>query len=803
MHNRYFKQFGRRLFREKTYTLLNMVGLAAGLISFAFIALWVNDELGFDKFNANYERIMRVTTVKDTERGSIESARSSAPVAQALLEGYEEIESTVRLERKEEIVQHNGQQTLQPGILLTEPSFFNVFSYKLIRGDAATALNDPYSLVLTESAAKKYFGQTDPIGKSLLIFLYDSTGTGANYKITGLAADPPVNAHFTFSMLGSFKTIEARRPELSSTEGWKDSRFYTYLLLKNNVHIARFIEKIGRLKGVPAAPQPKISTDAYHFKLQALKDIHLSSSLENELSANGSMEQIYIFSTIGLLILFLAGINYTNLATARSVGRAREVGVKKVIGASKTQLIFQYLSESVMIALIALALALGVSFFIEPAFLSVTGKDLSLFSSPSLLLFLAGVAVFLGLLSGAYPAFLLAGFKPLAILRGSFKSSGKGVLLRQSLIVSQFVITLILVISIVVIYSQMSYIKHKDLGYNKDALIMIRLNGNADVVKGYSAFKNELMASPFVSGLASSNSFEIRGLESGNARLTGSQGESVRMNTSSVRVDADYLAVYGLKLLAGRNIADVGAGGKVRQVVLNETAVAKAGWKNPEDAIGRSFEMDNQPGEVVGVVRDFHFNSLQHTIPPLAMLGHNQYFSRITIKIDPRKVSQSIGLIRRAWSEHFPVALLDYDFIDQQVKEQYLAEERFSSIILYFSALSLLIACLGLYGLIAFTSSQKTKEISIRKTLGATVNGIAVLLSKDYLKPVVLAGCIAMPIAWHLMQNWLQNFSYRIDIAWWMLGAPLLLVSVLAVITVSFQSIKAALVNPVEHLRSE
>ena len=604
-------------------------------------------------------------------------------------------------------------------------------------------------------------------------------------------------------MLGSFKTIEARRPELLSAEGWKESRFYTYLSLKDHVDFARFSDKISRFKGNQTEENEARTQGTYSFKLQPLKDIHLSSHLENEVTANGSMGQIYIFSTIGLFILFLAGINYTNLATARSVGRAREVGIKKVVGAPKTQLIFQFLSESVMVALIAFVLALATSIFIEPVFFSITDKNLSLFSSPPLLLFLTGATIFLGLLSGVYPAFMLAGFKPLVTLKGSFKASGRGVLLRQSLIVSQFVITLVLVISIVVIYSQMSYIKHKDLGYDKEALIVIRLNGNADVVRGYGAFKNELMASPLVTGIASSNSFEIKGLESANTRLISNKGETLQMTTSGVQVDTDYLSVYGLKLLAGRNIADLGTGGKVRQIVLNETAVAKAGWKTPEDAIGHLFEMDNQPGEIVGVVKDFHFNSLQHTILPLAMFRHNQYFSRITIKIDTRKASESIGFIQDAWSKHFPVALLDYDFLDQQIKEQYRAEERFSTIILYFSALSLLIACLGLYGLIAFSSSQKTKEISVRKTLGATVNGIALLLSKDYLKSVIWAGCIALPAAWYLMQHWLQNFSYRIDIAWWMLTAPLLLVSVLAVITVSFQSIKAALVNPVNHLRSE
>jgi putative ABC transport system permease protein len=381
-----------------------------------------------------------------------------------------------------------GSQILEPGILVTDPSIFDIFSYKLTKGNVHSALNEPYTIVLTQSTAKKYFGDKDPIGQTLLIYMNDSTGRGAQYTVTGLMPDPPKNAHFTFNMLASFKTVEVANPDVLTVDGWGDASFYTYLLLKRGVDHKAFSNKISQFYAKYIGDRFETWRPIYFYKLQPLGDIHLRSNLQYELAPTGNAKQVYIFSTIAIFILLLAGINYTNLATARSVSRAKEVGVKKVVGAGRRELLIQYLFESVFTAILAFYSFIALSAFLQPFFYQLTSKDLSLFSFPVLLAFLFAVTIFLGLLSGIYPAIILSGFKPIGILKGAFKSSGKGILLRKSLVVSQFVITLILVTGIIIIYAQMSYIRNKDLGYDKEGLLFLRVHGNTDVINGYMRF---------------------------------------------------------------------------------------------------------------------------------------------------------------------------------------------------------------------------------------------------------------------------------------------------------------------------
>ena len=799
----YLKQTWRSLVKNKTYSILNIVGLSAGLICFAFIAVWVTDELSYDKFNKNYDRIVRVTGIAKTESGVSESAVSSAPMAKALKDDYAEVENTVRFDMRGEIVRLKDKQLLEDAILVTDPSFFDVFSFHLTRGDVSTALNEPYSIVLTKTAAKKYFGDADPMGQVLTINMYDSAGLGAQYKVTGIMPDAPKNSHFTFNMLASFKTAEVANPDILTVDGWGDASFYTYLLLKKGVDHKKFSQKISQFYGKYIGERYDVWKSIYFYKLQPLADIHLKSQLEYEIAATGSITNVYIFSTIGFLILLLAGINYMNLATARSVSRVKEVGVRKVVGALRRQLTMQYLMEAVITAFIALIISLLACYLLQPLFFQLTGKNFSPFESPFLIIFLTVVTILLGVLSGLYPAFIISGFKPASVLKGSFKSGTKGVFLRRSLLVSQFMITIILVSSIIVINSQMSYIKHKDLGYDKEALLFLRVNGNTEVINGFNAFKNDLASSPLISGITTSNSLLIAGLGSGGSKTVDINGNPLQVNTSRLRVDADYMKVHGIRLLAGNDFTASAAGDTIRQIILNEQAVKRFGWKDPAAAIGKPFEMGNQKGIVRGVVNDFHFNSLQQAIEPLAIYPIGDRFSRITVKADIKKVDQSISFIEKTWKKHFPSALFDYDFMDEQIGEQYAAEKKFAKIFLYFSVLSLVIACLGLYGLTAYSASQKVKEIGVRKVLGATVNNLAIMLSRDFLKLILVAFIIAVPIAWYMMNNWLTDFAYRTDISWWMFGAAGLLVLMIAIITVSFQVIKAAFANPIQSLRTE
>ncbi len=803
MIKNYLKQTFRNISKQKPYSYLNIIGLTAGLTCFALISLWVNDEFSYDRFNKNYDRIVRVTGITKTETGIEESAVSSAPMAKALKNDYAEVENTVRMDMREEIVQHDGGQVLQPGILLTDPSFFDVFSYSLTRGNTTTALQQPYSLVLTESSAKKYFGNADPIGKQLVLNMHDSTGTGAAYTITGIMADPPQNAHVTFNMLISFRTIEAANPNVLTVDGWGDASYYTYLLLKKGVDHKAFSGKISQFYAKYIGDRFATWRNIYFYQLQPLGDIHLRSHLQYEIGPTGSITNVYIFLSIGIFILLLAGINYTNMATARSVARAKEVGIKKVVGALKKQLILQYISESVITALLAFVLSCVLVVFLRPFLLQLTGKDLSLLSYPVLILLLALVTVVLGIIAGIYPAVVLSSFKPIVTLKGSFKSSSKGIVLRRTLVVSQFVITLILITGIIVIYSQMSFVKNKDLGYAKDALLSIKVNGNTDVIGGYTAFKNELISGTLVSGVATSNSMIGGGVGTGGSQTVDNKGNPLQVNTSRLRVDDRYLDVYGIKLAAGKNFSQTAGTDSIRPVILNHTAVNKFGWQNDEAAIGKPFNIGNQPGTVIGVINDIHFNSLRTTIEPLAIYPVAPRFSRITLKINLARADESLALIEKTWRKHFPSSLFDYSFLDQQIEQVYAEEKRFSKIFLYFSILSLLIACLGLYGLIAYTVFQKTKEIGIRKILGATAGGIAAMLSKEFLKPVLLACFVAVPVSWYVMNSWLQNFAYRIGITWWMFAAAGALIVFIALITVSFEAIKAAVSKPVNSLRTE
>ncbi len=802
MLSNYFKYVRRGLVKNKTYTILNIAGLTAGLTCFAFITLWVNDELSYDKFNNNYNRIVRLTETAKTETGITESATSSAPMAKALKADYAEVENTVRLRLREEIITYNNQQVLQAGILLTDPSFFDIFSYQLTRGDAATALNEPYSIVLTASTAKKYFGDRDPMGQTLVINMFDSTGYGAAYKVTGITPDPPANAHFTFTMLASFKTVEVGNPGVLTVDGWGDASFYTYLLLKNGVDYRAFSKKITQFYAKYIGDRFDIWRNIYFYHLQPLRDIHLNSHLQHEMAATGNATQVYIFFTIGIFILLLAGINYMNLATAQSVNKAKETGIKKVVGAVRKQLIIQYLLEAIIIALAALVLALICCAFLQPVFFRLTEKSLSLFASPWLMFFLTGVTILLGILSGIYPAFIISSYKPILVLKGAFKSGSKGTLLRRTLVVSQFIITILLISSIIVIYSQMSYIRNKDLGYNKDPLLFLRMHGNTDVINGYPAFRNELLANPIISGVTVSNSL-IGSLGTGGAETIDEKGNKLQINTARLRVDSAYLNVYGIQLLAGTNLTSTLLTDTILPVILNESAVHKFGWSNAAAAIGKPFTMGSRKGRVTGVVKDFNFSSLQHLIGPLAIYPVDARFSRISLKVDISKPLAVTAWLEKVWKKHFPSALLDYDFSDETLEEQYKAEHRFATIFLYFAILSLLIACMGLYGLIAYTTSQKTKEIGIRKVIGATTNDIAIMLSKDFLQLVILAFLVATPLAWYVMTRWLEDFAYRIIISWTMFAAAGAIVILIAIVTVSFKAIRAAVANPVKSLRAE
>jgi putative ABC transport system permease protein len=792
----------RNLTKHKGYTLLNVVGLATGLACFAFIASWIKDELSYDTFNSKADRIVRVVSKSITPSETFDQAVTGPPLAKALKTDFPEVANTVRLDRRDAIVKFGEHQSDESGILLTDPSFFDVFDYHLSQGNAKTALNDPYNIILTKSMARKYFGNQDPIGKALLIYMFDSTGRGALYKIAGVIPDAPKNAHFTFNFLVSFKTFETYAPEAAAE--WDKNDYYTYLLLRNKSDIKKIEAQLPAFAKRHTEKYMEQANTHLNFYLQPLASIHLNSHLRYEIEPTGSMQNVYIFSTIGIFILLIACINYMNLATARASERAKETGVKKVLGAGKTQLIFQHLAEALALAFASFLIALMLAAILQPIFKQLSGKELLLFHSPDLLLFLFAVTLALGILSGIYPAFLITAFKPAQVLKGKLISTSGGSWLRRSLVVLQFVISIVLIAGILVVNSQLSYIQHKDLGYKKDALLTLKVNGNTDVINGYKAFENDVLSRPLVNGITTSNSILAGGLGNRGVTTVSGNGSKVTSIIYNLRADQNYIDVYDMKIVTGRNFYTNIMADSLSYIV-NESAVRSFGWKNAEDALNKPFNTGGRDGRVIGVVKDFHFNSLHQRIEPLVIMPRlpDQRFSQISLRINMSDPQKAISWVAENWNKNFPGALLEYAFMDRQLNDQYLAEDRFSKFFFYFSILSLLIACLGLFGLTAFTVQQKVKEIGIRKVLGASVSNITGMLSGDFLKLVFIAAIIAFPIAWYVMNKWLQDFAYRITISWWMFVLAGLAALFIALFTVGFQAIKAAMANPVKSLRTE
>ncbi|MDX1943015.1 MAG: ABC transporter permease [Saprospiraceae bacterium] len=794
----------RSLIKNRGYSILNIFGLAIGLTCFAFIALWVNDELSYDRHHKKADRIFRVAGKVTTDSETFEQAVTSPPMAAALVEEIPEIKTAVRIGENDAIVKRNDIMFEEDDILLTDPSFFDVFDYKLLEGDPKTALLEPYSIILTTSIAQKYFGDEDPMGKTLRIFLNDPDGQGALYKVTGLIADAPKNAHFHYNILGSFKTFEiVQAANLEGLNGWYYNGFYTYLLLEENTTEALVESKLPDFIERHIGEDSRASGMYYDLYLQPLTDIYLHSDLRYEIEATGNMSHIYIFSCIGIFILLIAGINYVNLTTARAVHRAKEVGVKKILGALRKQLIGQYLFESLAIAFAALGLAIVLSELIKPLFIELTDKNLSLLQSPTMLGFLALTTFLLGLASGVYPGLVISAFKPVTVMRGMLNSGSKGVWLRKSLAVFQFTISIGIIVGLLVVYSQMRFIQNYNLGFNQNALITLKVNGSQEVINNFTVFKNELLNNSLIEAVTTSNSLIGGGLGSQYTQTVDDSGKAVQSSVARLRVDEHYLNVYNIPLIAGRNFQAGNASDSASAYLVNETALKSFGWATPEDAIGKPFAQGSRQGQIIGVMKDFNFNSLDQSMEPVGMAMLDQNFSQITVRVQPDKIMDAVQLITSAWKSYFPNSLFQQNFLDKMLAAQYEAEQRFGTIFGVFSSITLLIACLGLLGLATYAAEQRTKEIGIRKVLGANVQSIVALLSKDFLVLVLIAALIAFPIAWWVMSNWLQDFAYHIDIQWWMFALAGFAAVAIALATVSFQAIQAAVANPVNALKNE
>jgi putative ABC transport system permease protein len=809
MIRNYFKIAFRNLWRNKGFSLINILGLAIGIATCLIIMLFVNNELSYDRYNKKADRMVRVFFKIDIQDTKLKESTVMPPVAQTLKADYPEVEEATRLRDFGMPKLMNQNKTFKDDALaFVDSNFFSVFTLPLLEGDARTALIEPNSVVITKAVANKFFGNQDAMGKVISF----KDGEFPPCKVTGIIDQVPPNSHFHFDLFVSMSGYpEAGEPS------WMRSNFYTYLVLQKGYEYKKLEAKLPELvdKYIGPQMQPAMGMTLAQFRekgntlsfhLQPLTDIHLHSDFANDLSQPGDIRYVYIFSAIALFMLLIACINFMNLSTAAASKRAREVGIRKVLGSRKPELIRQFLFETIVITALALALALVFSYLALPVFNYLADQKLSLQLSEHPFLVPESVLLVLviGVLAGSYPAFYLSSFKPAEVLKSKLTSGGKSFGLRSSLVVFQFFISILLIVSTMVVYNQLYYIQHKNLGYDKEKVLVLQdtwvLGKNLDVFRQF--VQNDLR----VKSVSSSGYLPV-GKTDNNAAFV-SPGENSRQLVKIFRYDVDenYIPTLGMKLLEGRNFSRQ-FGSDSNNVIINEAAVIAFGWKKGT-AVGKTITRTNNAGikevfPVIGVLKDFHFRSLHEHVTPLLMFFTPNQGNLIVKLRSTKDATALISLLEKRWKELGAEDPLTYSFLDDRYKNSYEAEQKTGLILGIFAALTIFVACLGLFGLAKFTASQRTKEIGIRKVLGASVAQVTGMLSKEFLVLVLISCILAFPVAWWAMNKWLQDFAYRINISWWIFALAGVTIILIALFTVSFQAIKAAMANPVKSLRTE
>ncbi len=797
----------RNLTRHKTFSMINIIGLSVGLACCITVFIFIQDELRYDAFHTNANRIYRLVNEREADGKHNTIALTPPAYGPALQAEFPEVTQSVRFfDMREPLVAYGDKKFFEPGFLLADAPVFEVFSFSLIKGDPKTALQAPHSLVITEKTAKKYFANEDPIGKTLTV------AGDLKFTVTGVMRDLPAQSHLEITCLGAFNALKDF-VEPKRLESWGWSQFYTYIMLADKDNLTGLKAKLPAFVRRHVDPENFKEGNRYQTHLQLLTDIHLhSSEVEYDIVRKGDSMYVYAFSAVAFFALLIACFNFMNLSTARSVLRAKEVGLRKVVGASRSQLIGQFMGESLLMTALALALSVGLVWLMLPVFNQWSGKALTLHSlfNVQSLVGLLGVAVIVGLLAGSYPAFFLSAFQPVRVLKGPLTlHQQSGISLRKLLVVVQFMVSTVLIISTVVVFRQLTYLQQKNLGFSKEQLIQLPLR-NGEMRRGYERIKSELNRYP---GIASSTAcYGLPGsLFAGDGiRLPGKDREfSINMFV----VDHDYIPTLDIKLAAGRNFSRSFGTDTAQGFILNETAVRTLGLGTPAAAIGQAVQWRKwvapgtadslKQGTVIGVVKDFHYKSLHQKIEPLVLHIFPGGFADVVVKVRPENTAATLQFLQQKWQALASDWPFEYTFLDEQFARKYESEQSFSKVFGLFTVLSIFISCLGLFGLVSFITTQRTKEIGIRKVLGASVTGIILLLSRDFLKLVLLAFVIAAPIAWYAMDQWLINFAYRIDISANVFIVAGLAALVIALLTVSFQAIKAALANPVKSLRSE
>lgn len=805
----------RSLLKRKGFSLINILGLATGMAVCLLIVLFIQSELGYDSFHEKGDNIYRVVLDRKYPGRSTSYSMIPLSIGESIQREYPGIQQCTRLfdfvGNGSFLVKVGEKRFEEKRVLSVDSNFFSVFTGVFLQGDPATALKEPNKAVITESAAKKYFGSAaNAIGKSF------ESDNQTHFAISGVCKDWPDNSHFVFDVLISDATFP-----FIKTPNYTGFSAHTYLLLDDKASPAALEAKfpyvidkyvsgeIGRSFGM-TYQQFQAAGNGYHYYLQPLKKIHLISDLEGELRPNGSLKAVYIFSVIAIFILAIACVNFINLSTARSMERAREVGIRKTFGSAKKSLVWQFLVESVIVSILSMIVAMLLMLVLLPLFNKISGKELSInyFLVPLRIVLLMAFAIAVGLVAGLYPAFVLSSFKPITVLKGKFKSNKYGMVLRNSLVVFQFAVSVILIICTVIVSRQMQYMLGDKLGFKKDHIIEIQ---RADLLdKQTQAFKNELASIQGVENVSGSTSFPGQGNFFG---ITWQAvGSKEPMTGRSVVVDEQYAAVLNLQLKEGRFFQKEFGSDSI-SVVLNEKAVEELALKQPIGARLTTTEQnfngrDGSPYTytVVGVLKDFHFQSLHQKITPLVFTNASKFGGVspvLAVRIKADNFKTTLAAIEKSWKTFVPDRPFHFDFMDRTLADQYLSEQTVQRIFSVFAILAIFIACIGLLGLAAYATQLRMREISIRKVLGASAGNITGMLSKDFLRLVAIAAIVAFPLAWWGMHSWLQNFAYRTDMSWWIFLIAAVAAAFIALATISFQAVKAALTNPVKNLRSE
>lgn len=805
MFKSYFKVAARYLLRNKGYAAINILGLAMGITSCILIMLFVKSEWSYDKFHANAGRLYRAWLQENYEGQSFANTLTPIPLAGALSTNIPEVESACRVYVFNTLVEHGGNR-FNEKVCMVDSNFFQLFDFKLLEGNARTVFNNSGGIVLSEEMARKYFGKAPAVGRGLELQLGEEKKL---FTVTGVAKKPPQESSIQFGILIPHANEGLLFSERTITSGWKSVFLETYVLARKGANGDQMEARIPALAKKVAGDNYKAGE--YNIYFQPITDIHLNKKLPAGNSEVSDPAYAYILGTVGVLILLIACVNFVTLSVGRSTSRAMEVGVRKVMGAVRPQLIQQFWCEALLMVTVSTIIAFGLSYLLLPGFNFIANKELQLALDRNTILIFSIIILVVGMIAGIYPAIILSGFNPVKVLKGRFQSAAGIGFFRKGLIAGQFFASIMMIIGTIVIGQQLAFLRNKNLGFDRDHIVVVATNKSR--AEGYplaERFKNELGKNPQVASVATSM-FSF--CEPGWANLGYEDDKNVYRNFRMNAIDSGFVRTMNIQIVAGRNFSEGNSADVTESMIVNEALVKEYGWIDP---IGKKL-----PGrykqQVIGVVKDFHFESLHNKIQPLALVmkPDSMFRSsndvsvlfatqpRISVRLKAGNLKEQVSLLESAWKSVAPGQDFEYRFLDESLNAMYQQEQRLGTVVHYASSLSIFIACMGLFGLSSLVVVRRTKEIGIRKVLGADVKSLVGLLSKDFIVLVAIAAVIAFPVAWWALNEWLQDFAYRITIAWWVFFAATMVTLSIALLTVSFQAIRAAIANPVKSLRIE